>query len=61
MITDAISELEGNIVTLGTFLGEDLSNRILVLKVGDVPEERLVDKMKELDTRILDVRTAEAP
>jgi acetoin utilization protein AcuB len=61
MITDAISELGGNIVTLGTFLGEDLSNRILVLKVGDVPEEQLVDKMKEIGTRILDVRTTEAP
>jgi hypothetical protein len=38
-----------------------LSNRILVLKVGDVPEEQLVDKMKEIGTRILDVRTTEAP
>jgi acetoin utilization protein AcuB len=61
MITDAISELGGNIATLGTFLGEDLSNRVLVLKVGDVPEEQLVDKMKEIGTRILDVRTTEAP
>jgi len=61
MITDAISELGGNIVTLGTFLGEDLSNRVLVLKVGDVPEEQLVEKMKEIGTRILDVRTTEVP
>jgi len=61
MITDAISELGGNIVTLGTFLGEDLSNRVLVLKVGDVPEEQLADKMKEIGTRILDVRTTEVP
>ena len=60
-ITDAISELGGNIVTLGTFLGEDLSNRVLVLKVADVPEDQLVEKMKELDTRILDVRTTATP
>jgi acetoin utilization protein AcuB len=61
MITDAISELGGNIVSLGTFLGEDLSNRILVLKVADVPEEQLVGKMKALGTRILDVRTTAMP
>jgi acetoin utilization protein AcuB len=61
MITDAISELGGNIVTLGTFLGEDLSNRILVLKVADVPEDTLVEKMKDLGTRIIDVRTTPTP
>jgi acetoin utilization protein AcuB len=61
MITDAISDLGGNIVTLGTFLGEDMSNRILVLKVADVPEEQLVEKMKEIGTRILDVRTTGTP
>ncbi len=61
MITAAISELGGNIVSLGTFLGEDLSNRILVLKVADVPEGQLVGKMKELGTRILDVRTTANP
>ncbi len=61
LITDAISELGGNIVSLGTFLGEDLSNRILVLKVADVPEGQLVGKMKELGTRILDVRTTANP
>ena len=56
-ITDAISGLGGNIVTLGTFLGEDMSNRVLVLKVAGVPEGQLVGKMEELGTRILDIRT----
>lgn len=57
MVTDAISDLGGNIVSLGTFLGEDMSNRQLVIKVAGVPEEQLGKKMQEIGARVLDMRT----
>jgi acetoin utilization protein AcuB len=55
-ITQAISELGGNIITLGTFQGEDMSNRFLTLKVDGVPLEELVGKMQELAVKVIDVR-----
>jgi acetoin utilization protein AcuB len=55
-ITQAISELGGNIITLGTFQGEDMSNRLLTLKVDGVPLEELVGKMQELAVKVIDVR-----
>ncbi len=59
-ITDAIAELGGNIVTLGTFRGEDMSNRLLTVKVDGVPQETLADKMRAIGARIVDVRTCTA-
>ncbi len=58
-ITRAIAELGGNIVTLGTFLGEDISNRLLTIKVAGVPQEALVAKMREIGTKVIDARTVE--
>jgi acetoin utilization protein AcuB len=56
-ITRAIAEMGGNIITLGTFLGEDMSNRLLTLKVADVSQEELGDKMQEVGAKIIDIRT----
>ena len=55
-ITQAINELGGNIVTLGTFQGEDLSNRLLTIKVDGAPLEELVGKMQELAVKVVDAR-----
>jgi acetoin utilization protein AcuB len=57
VITRAIHELGGNIVSLGTFQGEDPSNRLLTIKVSDVSREALVDKMQGIGAEIIDVRT----
>jgi acetoin utilization protein AcuB len=57
VITQAIAELGGNVVSLGTFLGEDLTNRLVTIKVSDVGEEELVHKMEALGVRIVDART----
>jgi acetoin utilization protein AcuB len=55
-IAQGIVELGGNIITLGTFLGEDMSNRLITVKVDQTSQEDLVDKMRELGVKIIDVR-----
>ncbi|MFO7618789.1 MAG: hypothetical protein R6W91_03945, partial [Thermoplasmata archaeon] len=40
-VTGAVTKLGGNIVSLGTFLGEDASNRTVTLKVRDVEARSL--------------------
>ena len=60
IITEAIAELGGNISALGTFQGEDTSNRLLTIKVDGVAQEELASKMKEIGAKIIDARTCEA-
>jgi acetoin utilization protein AcuB len=56
-ITQAISGLGGNIITLGTFLGEDMSNRLITIKVAEVELDALVSAMREIGAEIVDART----
>ena len=56
-ITRAIADMGGNIISLGTFLGEDPTNRLITVKVADVPEDKLVAEMKTLALEIEDART----
>ena len=56
-ITRAIADMGANIISLGTFLGEDPTNRLITVKVADVPEDKLVAEMKVLALEIVDVRT----
>jgi len=56
-ITRAIADMGGNIISLGTFLGEDPTNRLITVKVADVAEDKLVAEMKTLALEIEDVRT----
>jgi len=57
-ITTTITNLGGNILALGTFLGEDPSNALLTIKVEDVPQEELVQALTPLVIKIIDVREA---
>jgi acetoin utilization protein AcuB len=57
-ITAAITELGGNILALGTFLGEDPTNALCTVKVEDVPAADLVDALTPLVQEIVDVREA---
>jgi acetoin utilization protein AcuB len=56
-ITRAIADLGGNIISLGTFMGEDPTNRLITVKVAEVPEDKLVAEMKTLALEIDDART----
>jgi len=58
-IARAITDAGGNIITLGTFQGEDLSNRLLMIKIDGVPQETLTAKMSEIGARVVDVRTCQ--
>jgi acetoin utilization protein AcuB len=57
-VTGEITELGGNIVSLGTFLGEEPTNVLLTIKVQDVKEEDLVKAMEPVAMKIVDVRGA---
>jgi len=56
-ITRAIADMGGNIISLGTFLGEDRANRLITVKVTDVPEDQLVAEMKAQALEVVDSRT----
>lgn len=55
-IVQAVTDLGGNIAALGTFQGDDMSSRLLTIKVTDVPRQALVEAMAELDVRVVDAR-----
>jgi len=58
-ITHAISEMGGNILSLGTFQGEDPTNRLLTVKVAGVDKAALIDKMQAAGAEVVDARTSE--
>jgi len=51
-----IADLGGNIVALGTFLGEDPSNRLITLKVQDVDKDEVWPKLQDMGVKLVDVR-----
>ena len=55
-LTSEIAHMGGNILALGTFLGEDPTNRMVTVKVEGVPREKLVAIMEALGMEIVDVR-----
>jgi len=55
-VTRAISEIGGNILSLGTFQGEDMTNRLLTIKVAEVSREVLLDAMQDIGAKVVDAR-----
>jgi acetoin utilization protein AcuB len=55
-ITTAIAQLGGNILALGSFLGDDPSTALVTVKVEDVPTPDLEAAMHDLGLHIVDVR-----
>jgi len=55
-VTTLIAQKGGDIIALGTFLGEDSSNFLAAIKVADVPKETLVDTLRPLTIKIIDAR-----
>jgi acetoin utilization protein AcuB len=55
-ITTAIAQLGGNLLALGSFLGDDPSTALVTVKVEDVPPPDLEAAMHDLDLKIVDVR-----
>jgi len=55
-LIEPIAGLDGNIVSLGTFLGDDPSNRQITLKVAGVDQETLINTIRPFVLEIVDVR-----
>jgi acetoin utilization protein AcuB len=55
-LTSAVSELGGNIISLGTFWGEDASSVIVTMKISGVDKDAIVEKIKPHVLEIIDVR-----
>ena len=55
-LTGEIAHMGGNILALGTFMGEDPTNRMVTVKVADAPTEKLVAIMEALGMEIVDCR-----
>ena len=55
-IAGAIAARGGNVVALGTFLGEDPSNRRLTIKVTGAARGALMEAMQDLDVQVVDAR-----
>jgi acetoin utilization protein AcuB len=55
-LTQAIFEMGGNILSLGSFLGEDSKTGQLVLKIDGVEEKALLKAIKPFVGRVVDIR-----
>lgn len=55
-LTHAIFNIGGNILALGTFLGESGQNREVTIKVAGVDSQSLISAVEPLVERIMDVR-----
>jgi len=55
-ITREIVEMCGNIISLGTFVGEDSTNRLIAVKVSEIGQDELVSAMEALGMEVVDVR-----
>jgi acetoin utilization protein AcuB len=58
-LTKAIFDIGGNILALGTFLGDSSENREVCIKVDGVKQKELEDAIKPFYEKIVDVRKAE--
>ena len=60
LITKAIAEAGGYIVSLGTFSGEDTSNALLTIKLQGLTEDEVRETLKGLVEKFDDIRTMPA-
>lgn len=55
-MTQEIAQMGGNIISVGTFAGEDSTNVQITVKVEGVPQDELVKALQSIAVEILDVR-----
>jgi len=56
-LTRTIADMGGDILSLGTFLGEDPTSRLITIKVAGIAQDRLVAEMEPQVLKITDART----
>ncbi|MFO7917340.1 MAG: CBS and ACT domain-containing protein [Anaerolineae bacterium] len=55
-LTEALASHGGNIVALGTFWGDDPTNREIAFKVQGIEEEKMEEILQDLDAELVDLR-----
>ncbi len=60
LITKAIAEAGGYIISLGTFSGEDTSNALLTIKLQGLTEDEVREALKGMVEKFEDIRTMPA-
>ena len=55
-LTGQIAKMGGDIISLGTFLGEDPTEGLITVKVAEVPQDQLVEALETPETKLVDVR-----
>jgi acetoin utilization protein AcuB len=55
-LTGAVAGLGGNIISLGTFWGEDASNAVITMKVSGITKDTLTEAIKPHILEVIDVR-----
>lgn len=57
-VTAAIADRGGNIISIGTFPGEDASNAICILKADEITREAMSEALAPYVLKIIDIREA---
>lgn len=55
-MTKAITDAGGDIISLGSFSGKDVTNAVLILKVSGIDKDRLADLLEPLVVEVMDLR-----
>lgn len=55
-MTSAIAERGGNIISVGTFLGDDVTSSVILVKVEDIEREKLQEALAPYVKEIIDFR-----
>lgn len=55
-ITGQIAQMGGDIISLGTFLGEDPTEGLLTIKVAEVSQDQLVQALETPEMKLIDAR-----
>jgi len=55
-LTSAVTEAGGNVVSLGTFWGEDATTAIITMKVSGVGKDEILEKVKPHVLEVIDAR-----
>jgi acetoin utilization protein AcuB len=60
-IVNKVAELNGHILTLGSIIDKNPSNRQLTIRVADIPEAQLISAIEGLGIETLDARYCTTP
>jgi acetoin utilization protein AcuB len=54
--TRVIADAGGNVISVGTFSGNDMTNAVMTLKVEGIGKDHLLELLEPLVVEVMDVR-----